>query len=152
MDRALVVVESSEFAKRLIREAGELAAGVDAELKLLATMDKDEYEQDVETMSTIANVEGTSYSPDDIKESGRQFATDLAKSQLEDLDVDYEPLCIVIDDGPEAQEIVATAEKHDCDHIFIAGRKRSPTGKALFGDRTQGVILNFDGIVSVATN
>lgn len=151
MNRALVVVESTDFASRLVREAGELAAGVDAELELLATMDKDEYEHDLETMSTIADVEGTSYSAENVRESGRQFAREIARRELEDLDVEYEPLCIVLGDEPESQRIVDTATEHDCDHIFIAGRKRSPTGKAIFGDTAQGVILNFDGIVSVVT-
>jgi hypothetical protein len=35
--------------------------------------------------------------------------------------------------------------------VFLAGRKRSPTGKALFGDQTQAVILDFDGAVTVIT-
>lgn len=42
------------------------------------------------------------------------------------------------------------AEAHNCDHIFIAGRRRSPTGKAIFGDWVQRVLLNFDGLVTVS--
>ncbi|SDK54626.1 universal stress protein [Natronorubrum texcoconense] len=152
MNRALVMVESTEFSRQLVREAGELAAGVDADLKLLATMEQDEYEHDLETMSTIADVEGTAYSPADVKESGRQFARDIARTELEDVDVEYDPLCIVVDDGKKAQRIVALAEEHDCDHIFIAGQKRSPTGKAIFGDTAQRVILNFNGAVTVVTD
>lgn len=151
MDHALVVVESTDFTKRLVREAGELAAGIDAELTLLATMDQDEYEQDAETMSTIADVEGTSFSSQNVTEIGRQYAKDIADRELEDLDVAYEPVCIVLEDEPKAQRIVDVAVDRGCDHIFVAGRKRSPTGKAIFGDTAQGVILNFDGIVSVVT-
>lgn len=152
MERALVMVESSAVSKRLVREAGELAAGVGADLKLLTTMDKDEYEDDIETMSTIADVERTSYSAADVKESGRQFATDIARVELDDLDVAYESICAVVEDGAKAPRIVDAAETHDCDYIFIAGRKRSPTGKAIFGDTAQRVILNFDGIVTVVAD
>lgn len=151
MERALVVVESADHARSLISEAGELAAGVGADLKLLTLMDKDEYENDLQTMETIANVEGVSYSSEDIKESGRQFARDIAKEELGDRTVDYEPICEIVESGEEAHTIVTTAEREDCDYIFIAGRKRSPTGKAIFGDTTQRVILDFDGIVSVVT-
>jgi len=35
--------------------------------------------------------------------------------------------------------------------VFVRGRRRSPTGKAVFGDTAQAVILNFDGFVTVAT-
>lgn len=152
MNRALVMIESTDFAERLAREAGELAAGVDADLKLLAIMEEDEYEHDIETMSTIADVEGTSYSPDDVKESGRQFARDIARTELDDLEVEYEPLCAVIEDEKKASRIVAIAEEHGCDHIFVSGRKRSPTGKAIFGDTAQRVIHNFDGLVTVVTD
>lgn len=151
MERALVVVESADHARSLIREAGVLAEGVDAPLCLLTLMDTDEYEHDLETMATIANVEGTSYRSDDVKQSGRRFADDIATEEIGDLDVRYETICEVVDDGEEARAIVAAAERNDCDHIFIAGRRRSPTGKAIFGDTAQRVILDFDGIVSVVT-
>ncbi|GAB3039331.1 universal stress protein [Natronobiforma cellulositropha] len=151
MKRALVVVESEDHARTLIREAGELADGVGAELLLLTLMDRDGYEQDLETMATIANIEGTSYTTEDVKESGRQYARDLAKSELDGLDIEYEPVAAIIEDGDEAHRIVAVAEEKDCDHIFIVGRKRSPTGKAIFGDTAQRVILDFGGIVSVVT-
>jgi len=32
--------------------------------------------------------------------------------------------------------------------VFLTGKKRSPTGKAVFGDRSQAIILNFDGPVT----
>ncbi|WP_121740849.1 universal stress protein [Natronorubrum halophilum] len=152
MDRALAVVESTDSAKRLVRDAGELVAQTGGELVLLATMNEDEYEHTLETMSTIADVEGTSYSSADVTESGRQFVRDIAETELTDLDVEYEPLCIVVEDGQRARRIVATAAERDCDHVFVTGRKRSPTGKAIFGDTAQRVILDFDGPVTVVTD
>ena len=38
-------------------------------------------------------------------------------------------------------EILRYAEEYDVDQICVGGRKRSPTGKALFGSVTQDVIL-----------
>ncbi len=43
--------------------------------------------------------------------------------------------------GTPADEIDKFAEEYDVDQICVAGRKRSPTGKALFGSVTQDVIL-----------
>ncbi|MFC4989776.1 universal stress protein [Saliphagus infecundisoli] len=151
MDRGLVVVESADHARTLIREAGELAAGVGAGLVLLTLMDRDEYEHDLETMETIADIEGVSYTSEDIKESGRRFGRDIAREEIGDLALEYESICAVVEGGGEADRILEAAQREGCDHVFIAGRKRSPTGKALFGDTTQKVILNFDGVVSVVT-
>lgn len=41
-----------------------------------------------------------------------------------------------------ADEIMHTAEEHDADVICVAGRKRTPTGKVVFGSVTQDIILN----------
>ena len=52
--------------------------------------------------------------------------------------------------GDPAEEILEHARDRDVDLICLAGRKRSPTGKALFGSVTQDVILNTDRTVLVA--
>ena len=52
--------------------------------------------------------------------------------------------------GDPADQILDTAEGVDADLIVLAGRKRSPAGKALFGSVTQAVILNSDRPVLVA--
>lgn len=44
--------------------------------------------------------------------------------------------------GEPAQSIIDAAGELDVDAICVAGRKRSPTGKLLFGSVTQQVILN----------
>jgi len=46
--------------------------------------------------------------------------------------------------GDPAQSILEMADEIDADAICVAGRKRSPTGKALFGSVSQSVILNTD--------
>ena len=44
--------------------------------------------------------------------------------------------------GDPVTEIVDRAEELDANRICVAGRKRTPTGKVLFGSVTQGVILS----------
>lgn len=51
--------------------------------------------------------------------------------------------------GNPADELLAAARDIDVDAISVSGRKRSPTGKAVFGSVTQDVILGTDRPVHV---
>ncbi|MFU8867396.1 universal stress protein [Natronococcus sp.] len=46
--------------------------------------------------------------------------------------------------GDPAPEIIAVADERDVDLICLSGRKRTPTGKVIFGSVTQSVILGTD--------
>jgi len=53
--------------------------------------------------------------------------------------------------GDPAENILALADERDADLVVLAGRKRSPAGKAVFGSVTQQVILNTDRPVLVCS-
>lgn len=53
--------------------------------------------------------------------------------------------------GDPAEMIVEVAHEISADRIVMAGRKRSPAGKALFGSVTQSVLLNSNIPVTVIT-
>ncbi|OVE84080.1 universal stress protein [Natronolimnobius baerhuensis] len=69
------------------------------------------------------------------------------KRALSDHGIDYQ---LEERSGDPATEIRDYAVTHDVDLICLAGRKRSPAGKALFGSVTQDVILNTERPVLVA--
>ncbi|AFK20033.2 universal stress protein [Haloferax mediterranei ATCC 33500] len=145
MQRALVVVSPNERSNRILREAGELAAGSGAELVVLTVLPDEEFER---TRSALADVGSSDvvYGIDQATESATRKAKRLAREALDDLDVDYR---VVADIGPEVDSVLETAEAESCDHLFVSGRRRSPTGKLLSRDVTQTVMLNFDGPVTV---
>lgn len=53
------------------------------------------------------------------------------------------------EEGDIVDEILAVARELDPDTIVLAGRKRSPVGKAVFGSVTQDILLNADYPVTV---
>ncbi|MFP9190155.1 universal stress protein [Natrialbaceae archaeon A-CW1-1] len=148
MERALIVHEESHSTEPLLREAATLAAGVDAELVILSLVTPEELDQDLETLETIADIEHTDYGADTVLQSAVVATEEHAGDVIGDVDVEYTAVASIADDGV-ASTIIETAVQNDCDHVFLAGRKRSPTGKVLFGDVAQSVLLNFEGRVTV---
>nr|WP_240550491.1 universal stress protein [Halomicrobium salinisoli] len=69
-----------------------------------------------------------------------------ARERLERADVPVEAL---VAEGSAEEVIVSVADDRAVDHVAVAGRERSPTGKALFGSVTQSVVLNADVPVTV---
>lgn len=147
MERGLAVVEPTEAATELVHQAGEFAAGVDADLVLIHVTTEQEYSARREAMASIGSG-AENYTVSKVQEGATRFARDLGQEVLSEFDVEYEVVGLL---GEKAEQILDAAKKYDCDHIFLAGRRRSPAGKALFGDATQRVVLDFDGPVTVVT-
>lgn len=145
---ALVVVEDADRDRELVERARSFAVGNETGLVVLALVTPAEYEEVAETLDAIGQVEHTTYDEQAIIDALSAEAADLASDVLGDA-VPHEVRVEVGDDG-QAEPIIAVADDADCDHVFLPGRHRSPTGKAVFGDRTQRVILDFGGFVTVA--
>ncbi|GAD52515.1 universal stress protein [Halarchaeum acidiphilum MH1-52-1] len=64
-----------------------------------------------------------------------------ARDRLEDAGIETQ---LAERSGTPAAEIVEAAEERDVDLIALAGRRRSPTGKAVFGSTSQRVMLDTD--------
>lgn len=142
MKRILVVIEATPEGRELLSYAGEIAAGIGAELVLLRPIDQSEYDGDLQRKGQTT-MEGPD-SIDDIETQAEETAAELGEELLDD-NVQFQAVGLV-DDLPDA--LLSEAADRNCDHIFITGKKRSPTGKVLFGDDTQSVLLNFDGPVT----
>lgn len=72
----------------------------------------------------------------------------VARDILEDAGIDVE---LEGYGGDAVRAILNVAEEHDADQIVLAGRKRTPTGKVLFGSVTQSVILDSERPVLVCS-
>ena len=148
MDRLLAILDHREESLALIEEMAELADGVGAEVFVLSLLTKDEFEEQAEVTGAVRSVEGS--------QGGVMSGSDAAKSigertlaeNIPGVEVDR-VIGEVADDDDRVDIVLERADDHDVDHIALVGRRRSPTGKAIFGDVAQGVILNFDGYVTI---
>lgn len=146
MEKALVVVrEETDGTGELIREAAELSQGVDAPLYLLHVMPDEEYDERMRSRQETGSAGGR-FSMDEAEREANFIAKGAGQKALKGMDVDFETFGMV---GHVKDDVIEVAEREGCDHIFIAGKRRSPSGKAFFGDVTQSIILNFDGMVTV---
>lgn len=149
MDHALVVLETDNEGRELLTEAAELAGGVSAQLHVLSLLTHEEFEEKREALDAMAAGENTSYDDQVFMDNIRQDAEAVVEEVLSDIDVDWNVVAGRVGQAEsEADRILEAAEGNNADHVFLTGSHRSPTGKAVFGDRAQAVILNFDGPVT----
>jgi nucleotide-binding universal stress UspA family protein len=148
--RALAVIEDATRDRDLLERARAFATGVEgrADLLVVALATPDEYDELAETLNAIGRVEGVTYDADAVLEGVAGDVADLAASVL-DGTVAYDLRTVVETPADQPDVLVDLAERRGCDHLFVPGRRRSPTGKAVFGDRTQQVALAFDGYVTI---
>ncbi|WP_336023235.1 universal stress protein [Halobellus salinisoli] len=83
------------------------------------------------------SVQGDEYTVEDGERHATGVARDVVRGTLD------EPGETVIKGrvGEPVEEILAEAERRDAQYLVIGGRKRSPAGKALFGSKTQSILL-----------
>ncbi|UTF53199.1 universal stress protein [Natronosalvus rutilus] len=151
MNTGLVVVDDTDRHRLLLETAGELAAGADAELVLLPMTTTDEVNAEREAIGQVSDAHVAAYGTDTIENRLFHNTGQLAREALESIEgeVDFTVVPKIVDANTEATAILDAAEEHVCDHIFLVGRKRSRTGKALFGSLAQTIMLTFDGQVTV---
>ncbi|WP_416840226.1 universal stress protein [Haloferax sp. DFSO52] len=149
MKRALIAIEDIDRDRALLERARAFAFSERIDLVVVALATPGEYEEVEETLDAIGRVEHTHYDEHDVLEGISGDVDDMANDVLGS-SVDYELETVVAERSNQATTLLEIADRSGCDHVFVPGTSRSPTGKAVFGDRTQDVILGFDGFVTVS--
>ncbi|WP_144900779.1 universal stress protein [Halobellus captivus] len=154
----LTAVDGETIPSEAVRRGEELATALGVDHVVLHVMPQKIFEdfrssasgssRSMTTPASYGNADSTpreSARGDDYTvEDGERHATGIARDVVrETLD---EPANTVIKGrvGEPVGEILAEAERRGARYLVIGGRKRSPAGKALFGSRTQSILLESD--------
>lgn len=151
MTRSLVSLEETDAHRDLLAEAAASARGSDGDLVVLWNLDGDEYDEDVTTLEAVGRIENVEYDRSSIIDGATATARSFVTDVLGDADVDVQIAVSVGSEADRAERVLDAADEHDCGHVFVLGDSRSPTGKAVFGDFAQRVVLNFEGYTTVRT-
>jgi len=116
--------------------ASDLAGTYGDTLAVLHVIPEDDFGDHIDEMRDLPEM--GDYSIEQQEQSAKRVAERLTRGVLDDVsDVSF--LGRV---GAPSEEVVAVADELDARFVVIGGRKRSPTGKALFGSSTQSILLN----------
>lgn len=130
-----VGLDDDDRVNRLVAEAVAIANATGATISVLHVFSESELENTIDRLGIERGSEAAT--PDMVADRFAPLRN--VTSQLDDAGVEYEILGEV---GDAAERIVATAEDIGADRILIGGRRRSPTGKAVFGSTAQTVMLD----------
>lgn len=134
----LAAVGEKSRSDRLVETAVDLATAYDDDLEVLHVIPEDEADEHFRELKSIPGFADISMSIEDRR--AEEIAERVVEEALDDYDRSrISPLGRV---GDPTEEILAAADDLAARYVVIGGKKRSPTGKALFGSVTQSVLLN----------
>ena len=131
----VAAVDSSARSSAVLSQAFVLAADIDEPLHAVHVLRRSDFvgilEKQVEGQPLTDNYE--------IRRLGEEIVERASRKSASIHDIDAIETVVRVGDPPE--ELTAYADEIDARYLVVGGRKRSPTGKALFGSVTQQVMF-----------
>ena len=137
----IAAVDRSDRAAEVIRQAKPLAEAFDDNIHVVHVLTRSAF---VKLGRTKAE-EGDPIDMDQFID----IATAIAEEATTSLDDPFEAVGLM---GDPAKEVVDYAGEYKARYIVVAGRKRSPAGKVLFGSVAQSILLNAECPVVMSTS
>lgn len=128
----VAAVDRSERASAVVREAAALGEAFDEPVDVVHVLTREEF---VSLERTNVSETGEAVPVEGIVGT----AENIAEEAITEAAVDATAVGLM---GDPADEIVEYAHDRDARYVVVAGRKRSPVGKALFGSVVQSVLLS----------
>lgn len=137
----LAAIDETDQARQIIAMAYDLADAYGDDLVVLHVIPEDDYESHRETLENIPGFEDFSFGHE------LEQAADIAQQFVDHSiagDQDNVEVSTIGRVGDVADEIVREGKRIDPRFLVIGGTRRSPVGKAIFGDTSQQIILRSD--------
>ncbi len=125
--------EDNDRAQALAEAVVEVGKPADAAVVLAHVFTDNEFQQTVERL----DFDDDMADPNEVAKRHQTIRT--MAGLFDEADIDYS---IRGEVGEHAEEIIDLATKVEADRVVVGGRKRSPTGKAVFGSTAQAVMLD----------
>lgn len=134
----LVALGEKRAPETVLRTGYDLAMAYDDDLQVLHVIPETDAQAHFDKLKEIPDFGDLSFSVEENR--AREIARKMLREALPD--GDRERAGAIGRIGEPTEQILAVSEDLDARYLVVGGRKRSPTGKALFGSVTQSVLLN----------
>ena len=125
---------SDDQIDRMAAFAADIAAPAGATIVLGHVFTEADYDDALDRLEFDADTDVT---PDAV--AGRNVAVRHLRERFDAQDIDVEHTGAI---GQRAEGVIGFVEETDADLLAVGGRRRSPTGKAVFGSTAQEILLD----------
>ncbi|PSQ52564.1 universal stress protein [Halobacteriales archaeon SW_8_65_20] len=126
--------KSDDQIDRMAALAADIAGPADATIVLGHVFTEEDYDDALERLEFD---DDTDVTPDTV--AGRNVAVRRLRERFEEHDIDVEHTGTI---GQRAEGVIDLAKETDAHMLAVGGRRRSPTGKAVFGSTAQEILLD----------
>ena len=135
----LTAISGDDDVDKLIQIGLEISEGLDLQLAVVHVASADDFESYREEMENVPGM--SEYSIEQREDNATRTAERLVDTAVPK-DSIPEDILYLGKVGEPTDEVLVAAEETDARYLVIGGRKRSPTGKAVFGSVSQSILLN----------
>ncbi|MFB6170821.1 MAG: universal stress protein [Haloarculaceae archaeon] len=136
----LAAIADLDRSEQVVRIAYDLAERYDDTLVALHVVPQEDYDEHKRAIERLPDF--TDFSLTQEAESAESFARQFVAGTLDSYDEERVDARGRV--GHVATEILGEAERIDPRFLVISGRRRSPTGKVIFGNTAQEILLGAD--------